>query len=97
MRTLLISNATKLEPEAVLSYAGRVPQMDVERFRACVQSERYAAEVKKSVADANAQGISGTPSFLIGKTSGDTVDGQLLIGAQPFAAFDKQLKEQLVK
>jgi protein-disulfide isomerase len=97
MRALLISNAAKLEPEAVLAYAGQVPQLDVGRFKTCVQSERYADAIKKSVSEANTQGISGTPSFLIGKTNGDVVDGQVLIGAQPFAAFDKQLKEQLPK
>ena len=45
-------------------------------------------EVKKDLADGSAAGASGTPTFLIGKTTADgKVDGDLLIGAQPFAAF----------
>lgn len=97
MRTLLISNATKLEPEAVLSYARQVPQLDLDRFNSCIKDDRYSAEIKKSGADANSQGISGTPTFLVGKSNGDVVDGLLVVGAQPFEAFDKQLKEQLAK
>jgi protein-disulfide isomerase len=95
MRSLLIANATKLESEAVLGYAQQLPQLDFQRFKACVQADRYSADIANAAAGAKTQGISGTPTFLIGKTNGDLVDGQLLVGAQPFAVFDKQLKEQL--
>jgi protein-disulfide isomerase len=97
MRALLIANATKLEPDAVLGYAEQVPQLNVDRFKECVRSDRYSAGIRKAGADANSQGISGTPSFLIGRSNGDVVDGLILVGAQPFGAFDKQLKEQLPK
>ncbi len=97
LRNLLIANATKLEPASVLDYAQQVPQLDFERFKACVQSDRFSADIKKSGADANALGISGTPTFLIAHTSGDLVDGQILVGAQTYAVFDKFLKDQLPK
>ena len=94
MRNLLIANAAQLEADAILGYARQVPQLDVERFKACIGSNKYSAEIKKAADAANAQGISGTPSFLLGKTNGDQLDGTVIVGAQPYAAFEAQLKQQ---
>jgi predicted DsbA family dithiol-disulfide isomerase len=44
---------------------------------------------------ARSLGIEGTPSFLLGRTTGDTLDGVLIIGAQPFEMFDAKIKELL--
>jgi protein-disulfide isomerase len=93
MRNLLIANAAQLEADAILGYARQVPQLDVERFKACIGSTKYSAEIKKAADVANAQGISGTPSFLLGKTNGDQLDGTIIVGAQPYAAFEAQLKQ----
>jgi len=49
------------------------------------------------VTDANGQGISGTPTFLIGKAQGDEVNGIILVGAKPYAEFDTILKEKAGK
>ena len=97
LRALLIANAAKLAPEDVLGYAQQVPQLDFARFKACVQADKYAEEIKKAGADGNTQGISGTPTFLIAKSKGDVVEGVIFVGAQPYAAFDTVLKEQLGK
>ena len=94
MRDLLISNAAQLETEAIVGYARQVPQLDLERFKGCLGSNKYAGEIKKAADVANAQGISGTPSFLLGKTHGDQLDGAVIVGAQPYAAFEAQLKQQ---
>jgi protein-disulfide isomerase len=97
LRTLLIANASKLEPDAIAGYAKQVPGFDVARFQSCFNSGKYAEEIKKAVADANVQGISGTPTFLIAKTRADVVDGIIMVGAQPYTAFDAQLKKQYGK
>ena len=94
MRDQLISNAAQLEPEAIIGYARQVPQLDVERFKGCVGTNKYSSEIKKAADLASAQGISGTPSFLLGKTNGDQLDGVVIVGAQPYAAFETQLKQQ---
>lgn len=67
-------------------------------FKICLDSEKYKDEVVKDLADAGAAGATGTPSFVIGKsTDSGEIEGQLLVGAQPYAAFktiiDQQLKE----
>lgn len=94
LRVLLIANAGQLEGDAIIGYARQVPQLDLERFKTCTSSNKYTAEIKKAADIANAQGISGTPSFLLGKTNGDQVDGVIIVGAQPYAAFETQLKQQ---
>jgi protein-disulfide isomerase len=96
-RALLIANSDKLGPDDILGYAQEVPQLEVDKFKACVNSTQFTDAIKKSVNDANSQGVSGTPSFLIGKTQGDEVDGVILVGNKPFAEFDSKLKDQVGK
>lgn len=62
--------------------------LNVSNFKACVESEKYKAEVSKDIADGSAAGISGTPAFLIGKSdSSGIINGTILVGAQPYNAF----------
>ena len=97
LRALLIANATKLGGDDILGYSRQVPQLDFSQFKSCVDSDRYLEPIKKSVAEANGQGISGTPSFILGKSKGNTAEGIILIGAQPYAEFESALKEQSAK
>ena len=48
-------------------------------------------------AEATNIGVTGTPTFVIGRTSTKGLDGVRLVGAQPYAAFDAKLKELLAK
>lgn len=65
-------------------------------LQSCLDSEKYKAEVDKDLADAATYGATGTPSFFIGKSgSGDTFNGTILVGAQPFTAFKTIIDEQL--
>jgi protein-disulfide isomerase len=63
-------------------------------FKSCVDSQKFKDEVAKDLADAGAAGATGTPSFVIGK-SGDQVSGALIVGAQPYAAFQAQIDSLL--
>jgi predicted DsbA family dithiol-disulfide isomerase len=74
-----------------------VPHLDFEQFKSCVESGKYLERINKSVAEANGQGITGTPSFIVAKTKGDVADGVVLIGAQSYADFENLLKEQSSK
>jgi len=48
-----------------------------------------ADEVKKDIADGTKAGATGTPTFLVGKTTKDgKIEGNLVVGAQPFSAFE---------
>lgn len=65
-------------------------------FKTCYDSQKSKDEVAKDLADAGSAGASGTPSFVIGKsTDSGEIEGQLLVGAQPFAAFKTIIDEKL--
>jgi protein-disulfide isomerase len=53
----------------------------------CLDSGKFASEVQKDTADAQAAGGRGTPYFVI--------NGQPLSGAQPFSAFRQVIESQL--
>lgn len=66
-------------------------------FKSCVDSEKYKDEVSKDLADANAAGATGTPSFIIAKSTGNEVTGKLVVGAQPYSAFQAEIDALLNK
>lgn len=71
--------------------------IDGTKLQNCLTEEKYKAKVDKDVKDANAVGATGTPSFLVGKSSNDMeIEGQIVVGAQPFSAF-QTIIDQLFK
>ena len=94
MRHGLIVNANRLGAERYAALA-RELNLDEPRFQACLSGEKYAGEVLLDMADAQAAGVTGTPSFVIGRASGDEVEGIRVTGAQPYAVFDARIKELL--
>jgi protein-disulfide isomerase len=75
--------------------------LDAKPFEACVGSGKFAADVRADMAQAEAAGVQGTPSFFLAVA--DPATGKLrpvrfLSGAQPFANFkaeiDAVLREQ---
>lgn len=64
-------------------------------FKSCLDAEKYKDEVAKDIADGTKYGASGTPTFFIGKSNGQEIDGTKLVGAQPYSAFQIIIDEQL--
>jgi protein-disulfide isomerase len=96
MRHVMIVNASQLQSQNVTTYATDL-KLDVDKLNACVTSGKYRAEVDQNMAEGRAAGVSGTPSFVLGRTDKDAVDGVRIVGAQPYATFDSRLKELLEK
>ncbi|MDP3729140.1 MAG: DsbA family protein [bacterium] len=63
--------------------------LNTSKFNQCLDSGKYKSEVEKDIADGSAAGVSGTPATFI--------NGRLLTGAQPFAAFKVIIDEELKK
>lgn len=91
LRDMLASNPSKLAAEQILGYAEGI-QLDMAKFKACVESGKYKKSIEDDVKAAQMLGINGTPSFVIGKTTADGVDGELVVGALPYAMFEEKLK-----
>jgi protein-disulfide isomerase len=92
MRDVLSANAAKLAYDDLLGYAQGL-HLDIDVFRSCLESGKYAETVATSQKAAANLGVSATPSFLVGKSTADGVDGVLLVGAAPLPVFDAKIRE----
>ena len=72
-----------------LGYADGL-KLDTQQLDQCVRANKYADQIEADFREAAALGVRSTPSFV--------VNGQLLVGAQPFEIWqellDKLLAEQ---
>jgi protein-disulfide isomerase len=94
MRDILFRNPQKLNAENLPAHAETL-SLDMTAFNECLQSDRHLAEIDKDAKDANAVRLTGTPSFIIGKTAVDEINGQVVIGAQPMKVFDDAIGKAL--
>lgn len=94
MHDAIFDGENKLDPkktveipqESLEQYATDLG-LDTAAFKKCVTDGDAATEIQKDMADADAVGISATPSFLI--------DNWLIEGAEPFATFQTVIEEEL--
>jgi protein-disulfide isomerase len=94
MRELLFMNPQKLNVENLPAHAATL-SLDMDAFNSCLQSDRHLAEIDQDAKDANAVRLTGTPSFIIGKTASDEITGDVIIGAQPMNKFDAAISKAL--
>jgi protein-disulfide isomerase len=94
LRHELIANADKLSKEMITQHAQDL-KLDMKKFQSCADSDFYTADINKQVAEGTAAGVSGTPSFVIGKVENGQLDGVRLVGAMPYATFDAKIQELL--
>ena len=94
LRNTLQTNADKLSKEMIAQHAKDL-NLDMKKFQVCADSDFYTADINKQVAEGTAAGVSGTPSFIIGKVENGQLDGVRLVGAMPYASFDAKIQELL--
>lgn len=71
--------------------------IDGSKLQGCLDSDKYKAKVDQDISEGTKAGVSGTPAFFVGKsTSGNEIDGQIVVGAQPYSAF-QTIIDQLLK
>ena len=76
----------KLEVEDFKGYAKDL-KLNTSKFDKCLDSDKYASEVKKDFEDGQKAGVSGTPTFF--------VNGRKLVGAQPYEQFKSLIDKEL--
>jgi len=91
---MMLDTATDLGPDSILKY-GQKTNLDMTAFRGCLSDKKYTSAIQKDTADAGTLGISGTPSFVIGKTAKDEIAGVRIVGAVPYSVFDSTIKDLL--
>ena len=92
MHDSLFAKQNALSAPALLNRAQTLG-LDKEKFTQCLSSEKYTADVQKSVSEAEKMGIDGTPTFFLGvvKPSGDVTIEKRLQGAAPFDVFKTEI------
>ncbi len=91
MRDRMNSNPDKLDMTSLAEYALGL-KLNINNFRACIESGKYKTAIRSDSQTAEKIGANGTPSFVLGKSTPDGVDGELIIGAMPYEAFDQKIK-----
>jgi protein-disulfide isomerase len=86
MHDLIFANQREMSEEKYVEYAGEIG-LDVERFRRDVASPAVIAAVERDKQEAEALGVTGTPSFF--------VNGKFMSGAQPLSEFKARIEAEL--
>src|SRR3954471_24798720 len=94
MRITLLRNANLLTSDYIARTASDL-KLDGKPFAACTASSKYDAEITADMQEGTVLGVSGTPTFVIGRTAPNAVEGPMLVGALPYSQFDARLKALL--
>lgn len=92
MRDRMAANPEQLDMNHLVADAAAL-KLNVDTFRECVDSQKYKDAIQKDIQDALSVGADGTPAFVIGKTSPDGVEGELVVGAMPYQVFDGKFQQ----
>ncbi len=84
---MLFSNQSNLGNDALLQYAAKVGVPNTQQFSQCLSSQKYLDKIKADVNAGMGYSVSGTPTFFI--------NGNILVGAQPFEAFQAAIDNEL--
>ncbi|MBI2596551.1 DsbA family protein [Candidatus Daviesbacteria bacterium] len=85
------SNGNGLSKDKVRQIAADLG-LNADNLVSCVEGNKFKEQVAKDISDGSAAGVNGTPSFVLGKTEkSGVVNGQLIIGAQPYSAFQSAI------
>jgi protein-disulfide isomerase len=97
MHDLLFANQQALENSNLLAYATRLG-LNVPAFQKALESGKYEPKVSANAAEAANLGFTGAPSFAIGLTQPNEAPVKIIeviIGAQPYANFQKEFADAL--
>ncbi len=97
MKDLLFKNQNKLDADSLNGYATADLGLNGDAFKKCMADGKHLNEIAAEARYAQSLGLTGTPSFIIGKTDGDSVSGRVVVGALPYENFAAVINEELEK
>jgi len=97
MHNRLFANQQAVAPNNLTQYAQALG-LDMPKFQQCLDSGKYAPDIRKNLAEGQKAGVTGTPGFFLGMTNPN--DSKIkalgaLKGAQPYASF-KEIIDNLL-
>jgi protein-disulfide isomerase len=92
LRDWMANSPDKLDLASLVAEAESL-KMDVRAFRVCVVSEKYKPDVQADLMEAMRIGADGTPAFVIGKSTPQGVQGEMVAGALPSVVFDQKFRD----
>ena len=93
MHDRLLVNPRALAPKDLTAHAQSVG-VEALSFQRCVEAGKYAATVRKDLADGQQAGVNGTPTFFLGVTDSNNPSvkaTRTLVGAQPYSSFKEAI------
>lgn len=94
LRMALVRNASTLSP-ALITEQAKLLKLNMAAFDRCLASNAFDSLIEQDVATAKSIGVTGTPTFVVGKTTSGPFTGSKLIGAPPLSVFEARLKPLL--
>ena len=96
MKDLVFKNQSRIDTAALASYAQDLG-LDAGQYQKCMADNKYLPEINADSQYAHSVGISGTPSFVVGRVVDGMVQGRLIVGAQGLSVFEHAIEEMLAK
>jgi len=81
-------NQEAFSKDKLIGFAGALG-LNTDQFSSCLNSEKYAKNVSDDLSAGQKAGVSGTPTTF--------VNGQTVVGAQPYSAFKTLIDQELSK
>jgi protein-disulfide isomerase len=88
MHDKLFANQRALDRASLERYAEEL-KLDMGKFKAAMDSNKYAAQIEADSAEGMRVGANGTPTFFI--------NGRTVVGAVPFDNFKRVIDDELKK
>lgn len=73
----------------LIKYSGKIDGINKAQFASCLNTDKYKQRVSDDLALGNSSGVTGTPTSF--------VNGQIFVGAQPYASFQAAIDAALKK
>jgi protein-disulfide isomerase/predicted small secreted protein len=86
MHNAMFGNQSKLAAADLVETAGNIG-LDKDKFKSCLDSGKYRAEVQKDAQDGQKYGVTGTPTFFI--------NGIMIVGARGVDSFSEIIDREL--
>lgn len=96
LRYTLMRNANLLSPDYITKTAADL-KLDTKAFASCIASAKFDAEIQADMQEGTRIGVTGTPTFVLGRTTAASVEGPVIVGALPYVTFDTKLKDLIAR